>query len=288
MEKRVHLLFKICGFSVIGVLFGIFLFLISESLPTFQELSLKDFFFSFNWNPTSLEKESFGILTLLFDSLMAAIGACLISFPVGVGIAIFLAFQAPEPIRKVLKSFIEILAGIPSVVIGFIGIITLGPFIAKIFHQSNGLNALNGILLLSLMSLPTIISLSEDAIRSVPKEYYQGSLALGSTKWEAISRAVVPAAYSGVLAALMLGMGRAIGETMAVIMACGNAPAFPTSIFDSIRTMTATIAIELGEVAYDTTHYYSLFFIGFVLFLITFAINMASEWILQLGRKHHA
>ena len=179
------------------------------------------------------------------------------------------------------KPVVEILAGIPSVVIGFLGIVLVGPFLAKLFHMPNGLNALNGSVLLAVMALPTIISLSEDALSSVPLSYEHAALALGATKWQMLITVKIPAACSGIIAACMLGMGRAIGETMTVLMATGCAPAMPGSMLDSVRTMTATIAIELGEVAYGETHYYGLFAIGLVLFIITFIVNMVADTVLH-------
>ncbi|MCK5534280.1 phosphate ABC transporter permease subunit PstC, partial [bacterium] len=208
-------------------------------------------------------------------------GALLIAIPLGIGTAAYLTDLAGPRVREIAKPIIEILAGIPSVVIGFLGILLIGPFIARLFGLHNGLNAINGSVLLSIMALPTIISLSEDALKSVPKSYTQASLALGATKWQTLVKIKIPAACSGILAACMLGMGRAIGETMTVLMATGCAPAMPKSFLGSVRTMTSTIAIELGEVPYNTTHYYALFGIGLVLFVITFIVNMISDIILH-------
>jgi phosphate transport system permease protein len=204
-----------------------------------------------------------------------------IAVPIGIGVAAYLSDVAHWKVREIVKPVIEILAGIPSVVIGFLGIVLFGPIIAKIFGQSNGLNAVNGSFLLSIMALPTIISIAEDSLNAVPRAYSEASLALGANKWQTLIRVKIPAALSGIIAAVMLGMGRAIGETMTVLMATGNAPAFPKNFLSSIRTMTATIAIELGEVPYFTTHYYALFAIGLVLFLITFLVNLAADLILH-------
>jgi phosphate transport system permease protein len=166
-------------------------------------------------------------------------------------------------------------------VLGFLGIVLVGPLIAKLFGLNSGLNALNGSVLLAVMALPTIISISEDAIMSVPKSFEQASLALGASKWETVIKVKVPAALSGIIAACMLGMGRAIGETMTVLMATGCAVAMPESFLSPVRTLTSTIAIELGEVAYDTTHYYALFAIGLVLFIITFLVNLIADIVLH-------
>jgi phosphate transport system permease protein len=209
----------------------------------------------------------------------------LISIPIGILAAIFISELAPGFLKNILKPLIELLAGIPSVVIGFFGIVFIGPFIAKIFNQYNILSALNGAVLLSIMVLPTIISLSEDAITAVPEELRHASLALGTNRLEMIFTIVLPAARSGILAAIMLGFGRAVGETMAVLMACGNALRFTGSIFDPIRTITASIAIEMGEVVYYSTHYHALFGLGFVLFALSFFINNIAEIIIKQGKR---
>jgi phosphate transport system permease protein len=212
---------------------------------------------------------------------MVTFGALVIAVPLGVACAAFISQVASRRVREVLKPAVEILAGIPSVVVGFLGIILVNPLIAKLFGISNGLNALNGSILLAIMSLPTIISLSEDALRAVPNSYKEASLALGGNDWQTLIRVLVPSALSGIIASIMLGMGRAIGETMTVLMATGNAPALTFNFLDAIQTMTSTIAIELGEVPYNTTHYYALFVIGFVLFVMTFLVNLVSDIILQ-------
>jgi len=218
---------------------------------------------------------------MLVSTLLVSIGALVIAIPLGVGAAAYLSDVASPHTREITKPIIEILAGIPSVVIGFLGIVLVGPAISKIFHLNNGLNALNGSILLAVMALPTIISLSEDALTSVPKSFQEASLALGATHWQTLVRVKIPAALSGIIAASMLGMGRAIGETMTVLMATGCSIAMPTSFLQSVQTMTSTIAIELGEVPYNTTHYYALFGIGLVLFIITFMVNMISDIVLH-------
>ncbi|WP_372494113.1 phosphate ABC transporter permease subunit PstC [Fuchsiella alkaliacetigena] len=272
--------FLLNGILAIIVLAGIFYLLLSEGLPTFEEVSIREFFTSFRWNPTS-RNPGYGILSLVISTLAVTIGALLFSVPVGIAAAAYLAEVARPKEREILKPVIEILASIPSVVIGFLGIVLLGPIIARTFGLSNGLNVINGSILLGVMALPTIISISEDAISAVPKEYKEASLALGTNRWHTLVKVTIPAALSGITAAIMLGMGRAIGETMAVLMATGNAPAVPRSIFSSIRTMTATIAIELGEVPFNTTHYHSLFAIGAVLFVMTFLVNLVSDLVLH-------
>jgi len=280
-EKIIHGVFFFNGLLVVIVLLGIFALLVFTSIPAFKEISLRQFLFSASWNPTSYVKSSYGIVSMLVSTLMVTLGALLISIPLGIGTAAYLSDVASPRVREIAKPIIEILAGIPSVVIGFLGIVLVGPLIAKIFGLHNGLNAVNGSVLLAVMALPTIVSLSEDALKSVPKSYSQASLALGATHWQTLIRVKIPAAISGIIVASMLGMGRAIGETMTVLMATGCAPAMPRNFLDSVRTMTSTIAIELGEVPYNTAHYYALFGIGLVLFIITFIVNMSSDIILH-------
>jgi phosphate transport system permease protein len=228
------------------------------------------------WYPT---EEYFGLLPLIMGSLLVTIGAAIISLPLGLATAVFIAEVAPRWAREILKPFVEILAGIPSVVLGFIGMLVIAPAIRQISNAPTGLTAFTGSLLLALMALPTIVSVAEDAIDTVPVSYRNGALALGATRWQTIWRVIVPAARSGILTAMMLGIGRAIGETMTVMMVTGNAARIPTGLTDlfmSIRTMTATIAAEMGEVAQGSTHYHVLFAIGISLFVITFIINLAA------------
>lgn len=279
--KMIHGLFFLNGVLVVAVLAGIFALLVFTSIPAFREINVKEFLFSPNWNPTSYVKPSYGIVSMLVSTFMVTVGALVIAVPLGIGTAAYLSDVAGSRVREIAKPVIEILAGIPSVVIGFLGIVVVGPLIAKVFRLPNGLNALNGAILLAVMALPTIISLSEDALNSVPRSFTEASLALGASHWQTVIRVKIPAAMSGIFASCMLGMGRAIGETMTVLMATGCAPAMPRSLLDSVRTMTSTIAIELGEVPYYTTHYYALFAVGLVLFLITFAVNMISDIILN-------
>ncbi|MDP8258853.1 MAG: phosphate ABC transporter permease subunit PstC [Candidatus Aadella gelida] len=280
-EKLIHGLFLFNGLLVVFILIGIFSLLVFTAIPAFKEINIKEFLFSSNWNPTSYVKETYGIGAMLVSTIMVTAGALLLAVPIGIGAAAYLSDVASPKIREIVKPIIEILAGIPSVVIGFLGIVFVGPVISKTFGLPNGLNAVNGSILLGVMALPTIISLSEDALSSVSKTYSDASLALGATRWQTVIKVKIPAALSGVIAACMLGMGRAIGETMTVLMATGCAPAMPRSYLDSVRTMTSTIAIELGEVPYYTTHYYALFAVGLVLFIMTFCVNMTSDIILH-------
>ena len=284
-DKLIHGFFFLNGIISVVVLLGIFALLLAKTIPAFQEINIKDFLFGLEWNPTGYEESKYGIVPMVVSTLMVTIGALVIAIPLGIGTAAYLSDVASPRVREIAKPIVELLAGIPSVVIGFLGIVLVGPWIAKIFGIYTGLNALNGSILLAVMALPTIISISEDALNSVPTSYEQASLALGSTKWQTVIRVKIPAAMSGIIAACMLGMGRAIGETMTVLMATGCAPAMPENFLSPVRTMTSAIAIELGEVAYNTTHYYALFAVGFVLFIMTFMVNMVSDIVLHKYEK---
>ena len=280
-ESAIRAFFLTCGILAVLVLVGIFATLLATAVPAFKEIRLSEFLLKKNWDPTSPEKAEYGLLSMIVSTLMVTGGALLLAVPIGIGVAAYLSDVAHWRVREIVKPIVEILAAIPSVVVGFLGIVLFGPAIAKIFHTGNGLNALNGSILLAIMALPTIISISEDSLNAVPPAYNEASLALGASRWQTLFRVKVPAALSGIIAACMLGMGRAIGETMTVLMATGNARAFPQGFLGSVRTMTANIAIELGEVPYYTTHYYALFAIGAVLFIMTFIVNMAADIILH-------
>lgn len=280
-ESAIHAFFFVNGILAIFVLMGIFGLLLASAVPAFKEVPLKQFFISTKWDPTSPVKSEYGILSMIASTIIVTIGALVIAIPVGLGVAAYLSDVAHWRVREIVKPVVEILAGIPSVVVGFLGIVLFGPVIAKIFRLTNGLNAINGSVLLAIMALPTIISISEDSLNAVPQARSEASLALGASRWQTLVRVKIPSALSGIIASFMLGMGRAIGETMTVLMATGNARSFPHGLLSSIRTMTANIAIELGEVPYYTTHYYALFAIGLVLFLMTFVVNLAADLILH-------
>lgn len=271
-EWLIETIIRLAGVSTILIIGLIFLFLLREGLPAFLDIPLRQLF-STRWYPI---EGIFGLAPLLVGSFLVTIGAVMIAIPLGLLTAIYLGEIAPPWQREILKPLIEMLAGIPSIVLGFLGWVTLAPLIQQL-GPSTGLTALTGSLILAYMSLPTIISISEDALYAVPKEYRDGAMAIGATKWQTIWRVVVPAARSGIVIAVMLGIGRAIGETMAVMMVTGNAaniPALNSEIFfQPVRTMTATIAAEMGEVSHGSLHYNTLFGIGIVLFAITFAIN---------------
>jgi phosphate transport system permease protein len=266
---------RVAGFSAIAFVALIFLFLLREGVPAFFEVPLGNLFGT-RWYPTF---DLYGALPLILGSLLVTVTAIVIALPLGVATAVFVREVAPNWAREILKPLIEVLAGIPSVVLGFFGMTVLAPGIRTGLGMPTGLTAFTGALLLAYMALPTIISVAEDALDAVPKSYRDASLAMGATHWQTIWRVVVPAGRSGILIAVMLGLGRAIGETMAVMMVTGNAARMPTtldSVFRPARTMTATIAAEMGEVAQGSTHYHVLFGIGIMLFLITFLINLAA------------
>jgi phosphate transport system permease protein len=271
----------------IALLGGIFVMLIYNSIAFFIHIKPADFFTGFQWNPGSVNVK-YSILPLLVSTSLVAFGSMIIAVPLGIFTASFLSEFASKRLQAILKPLIEMLAAIPSVAIGFLGIVLLGPGIAKIFGIQNGLNALNGSILLSVMALPTIITISEDAINAVPNSYREASLALGANKWATLFKVTIPAATPGLIAAVMLGLGRALGETMTVLMATGNAAAMPRGFLDSIRTITATVAIEMGEVPYRTTHYFALFAIAAVLFLITLSVNLLGEYFANRLRKYQA
>jgi phosphate transport system permease protein len=265
-------LIKLAGISAIIVVGLIFYFLLREGINTFLDIPLRQLFGT-RWYPI---EGYYGLLPLLVGTALVTIGAVIIAVPLGIVAAIYLGEIAPTWLREILKPLIEVLAGIPSIVLGFLGWVALAPIIQNLGAPS-GLTAFTGSLLLAYMALPTIISISEDALYAVPKEYRDGSLAIGATQWQTIWRVVLPAARSGLVIAVMLGIGRVIGETMAVLMVTGNAANIPSlglgMFFNPVRTMTATIAAEMGEVARGSLHYNVLFGIGLILFLITFTVN---------------
>ena len=264
------------GFACILFVILIFVFLAKDGLTLFKTIAIQDFLFGQIWSPLA-EPPQFGILPLFLGSLVVTVGATVISVPLGMASAIFIGEIAPRWMREVLKAGVELLAAIPSIVIGFIGMAMLGPIVKNLFHLPTGLTAVTGSIALAFMAIPTMVSIMEDAITSVPRTYKEGSLALGATHWQTIYRVIIPAASSGIVAAIMLGIGRVIGETMAVMMLTGNASVMPQTILAPVRTMTATIAAEMGETVRGSEHYFSLFAIGLVLFGITFLINFLAD-----------
>lgn len=283
-EKLITRVVRLSGYSAIFFVAIIFLYLIREGIPTLREVSFTNLFSS-RWYPI---EDYFSILPLLGGTLIVTIGATLMAVPIGICTAVFIAEIAPQWAREILKPFVEILAGIPSVVLGFFGILILAPQLRVLLSLPTGLTAFAGAILLAATSLPTIVSVSEDALYAVPKSYRDASIALGVTSWQTIWHVTLPAARSGVLTACMLGIGRTVGETMAVLMVTGNAPIIPTGLsdlFSPVRTMTATIAAEMGEVAVGSVHYHVLFFIGIVLFLVTLAVNLTAATVIFAKKK---
>lgn len=258
----------------------IFVFLFKEAIPLFSEFSLRGFLTGTAWQPVS-QVPRFGLVPLLTGTFMVTAGAALIAIPLSLGVALFVSEVAPRRLRELLKPAMELLAAIPSVVYGFFGLVILSRWLQGALGLTSGLNALNGSILLAVMALPTMVTLSEDALRAVPDSYRNASLAMGASRLETIVHVTLPAARSGIAAAIMLGLGRVIGETMTVLMVTGNAAQISFSLLNSVRTMTATVAAEMAECAWGTPHYHALFAIGLTLFVITFAINAVADLFLR-------
>jgi phosphate transport system permease protein len=272
-EFAITTLIRVSGYSTVLFVLLILLFLLREGLPALGDTSLSSLFNTI-WYPT---ESYFGLLPLFLGSVVVTVGALLVAVPLGLLTAVFISEVAPLWAKEVLKPLVEILAGLPSVVLGFLGIQLLAPFLRNFLNLPTGLTAFAGSLLLGIISIPTIVSIAEDALNAVPRAYREASLALGATRWQTIWGVTLPAARSGVITAIMLGIGRAMGETMTVMMVTGNAPVMPAgldALFLPVRTMTATIASEMGEVANGSPHYHVLFFIGIILFLIALVINI--------------
>lgn len=268
----------------IAILFTISVFLFVEGLPIFKVVSVKNFIFGTYWYPTS-DPPDFGIFPMIIGSLVVTILSAAISIPLGVMTAVYLAEIATVKIRELVKPIVELLAALPSVVIGFFGMVIVAPFLQNILDISTGLNIFNASLMLAFMSIPTICSISEDAIYSVPANLKEASLALGATHLETIARVILPASISGISTAIILGMSRAIGETMVVLMVAGGAAMVPSSIFDPARPMPASIAAEMAEAPFRGDHYYALFATGIVLFVFTFIFNIVAEHIAHKYRQ---
>lgn len=282
VEKFIECLIRLCGISAILFVFGIFFFVFREgSQFLFHGFNFREFFFSQEWYPTSETHVRYGALALIAGTASVTLLSMLIAVPFGIGAAIFISEFCSPRAKETLKVTIELLAAIPSVVWGFVGLTVMNRLIIALFHTPIGLNVLNGGLILALMSVPIIVSIGEDALKAVPDSYREAAIALGVTRWQLIYRVLLPAAKNGLLAAVLLGVGRAVGETMAVLMATGHAVKIPTSIFDSVRTLTATVAAELGEAAVHSQHYQVLFIIGILLFTITFVVNLAADLVVR-------
>ncbi len=280
-EQMITRLIRSAGYSALLFVALIFFFLAREGLPAINPRVIGKLFET-RWYPT---ESHFGLLPLIMGSLIVTLGAALVAVPLGIGTAVFIREVVPNWGREILKPLVEVLAGLPSVVLGFIGILVLSPLVRTVLNLPTGLTAFTGSILLGLISLPTIVSVAEDALDAVPRSYRDASLALGATKFQTILHVTLPAAKSGVLTAVMLGLGRAIGETMTVMMVTGNAPVIPHSLFTPVRTMTATIAAEMGEVATGSDHYHVLFLIGILLFLISMTVNVTASMIVARQKK---
>jgi phosphate transport system permease protein len=278
-RKEIIIKYVFFTFSLISVVvLGLIVFsLFREGLPIFGKVSLKDFLLGKEWYPTS-DPPLFGIFPLIVGSLVVTFIATIVAVPLGVLAAIYISEIAPASIKEILKSVIELLAGIPSVVLGFFGMVVVAPWLQNTFDLPTGLNIINASMILAIMAIPTISSISEDALYAVPREFKEASYALGATKFETIIKIIVPAALSGISTAVMLGMARAIGETMVVLMVAGGAAAIPESLFDSVRPMPASIAAEMGEAPFRSAHYQALFAIGIVLFFLTLAFNLIADY----------
>ena len=283
-EAIIEKLIFLSGIASIVFVALIFIFLLREGVSVFKSTSLGAFLGGKFWYPIS-DPPKLGILPLILGSLLVTLGAIAMAVPLGIASAFYIAEVAPSRLRNILKSFVEILSAIPSVVLGFLGITILVPFLKRFLDLPTGLTAFAGSIMLAFMAMPTIISISEDAINAVPREYKEGAIALGATHWQTLHRVIIHGALPGIIAAAMLGIGRVFGETMAVMMVTGNAAVIPHSLFEPVRTLTATIAAEMGEAAKGSPHYYALFAIGIVLFVISFLINLTADLFLTRSRK---
>lgn len=291
-EPLIEFGIRVCGVSSIVLVLLIFVFVLREGLPLFREYPLVKFLTERGWQPTLSPPTGpwFGLLPNLWGSLLVTAGAAVLAVPLGVGAAICVAEVAPRALRDVLKPIIELLATIPSVAIGFVGAAAVNPLVKDVLRLDTGKSALAGSIMLAFMAIPTVVTISDDAITAVPRSYRDGSLALGGTRWQGISRVVIPAAMPGIIAAIMLGVGRAIGETMVVIMVTGNAGVLPDqglwhAFTHSVRTITGTIGAEALEVAHGDAHYRALFMLGVVLFVITMLLNLVADLALRRGPR---
>jgi phosphate transport system permease protein len=273
--------------SAIIFVIAIFFFVFREALPALfsSNFSLSEFLFSTKWYPTSEVDVRYGTFALTVGSFAVTILAMVIAVPFGLGAAIYISEFCGQKQKETLKIVIELLAAIPSVVWGFIGLTVMSKVIVTVTGAPVGVNLLNGGIILALMSVPIIVSIGEDALKAVPDSFREASLAMGTTKWQMIRRVLLPAAKNGLLAAVLLGVGRAVGETMAVLMATGHAVHIPGSLVDSIRTLTANVAAELGEAPAGSDHYRILFLTGVLLFIITFAVNLTADFVIRGVRR---
>jgi phosphate transport system permease protein len=284
-ERIIEFIIKAGGLSSIVLIIAILFFILKESAPfLMNRFDFKEFFMSTEWYPASVVKVRYGILALLVGTMLVTFISMLIAVPLGLACAFYISEFCSPQLREIYKILIEFLAAIPSVVWGFIAIMMINPLIIYSFNVPIGLNILNASLILALMSLPLIVSVGEDALRAVPETYREAAEGMGATKWEVATRVLLPAAKNGLMAAALLGVGRALGETMAVLMATGHSIQIPHSLFEPGRTLTATIAAELGESPKGGEHYQALFAIGLVLFVLSFIVNLTADYLIR-GRK---
>ncbi len=269
-------IFTILAFASLFFLVGIVLVLVKEGLPIFQKVNFFKFIFGRFWYPTYNPAE-FGILPLILASVWVTLGAVVVCVPLGVGTALYLNELAGLRQKAILKPIIELLASIPSVVFGFFGMVILTPFLQKTFHLPTGLTALNASIILGVMATPTVCSIAEDALNYVPNAFREASFAVGATRWQTLTQVIIPAAGSGISTAIILGMSRAIGETMTVLMVAGGSAVIPHTFLEPVRPMTAAIAAEMGEAPMGGSHYHALFAIALILFVITFVFNIIAE-----------
>jgi phosphate transport system permease protein len=281
-EPIIEWVIRLCGISAIIFVFGIFFFVFREGVDfLLHKLDLVEFFTSPEWYPTSVSQKRYGVLALMAGTASVTILAMVIAVPFGLGAAIFVSEFCSPKLKETFKIVIELLAAIPSVVWGFIGLTIMNELIIDLFNAPIGLTVLNGGIILALMSVPIIVSIGEDALKAVPDSFREAAEALGATRWQVVYKVLLPAAKNGLLAAVLLGVARAIGETMAVLMATGHAVKIPHGVLDSVRTLTATIAAELGEAPVHSEHYQVLFLIGVLLFSITFVVNLTADLIVK-------
>ena len=281
-ESIIEWVIRLCGISAILFVFGIFFFVFREGAGfLFGGLNLWEFLTSPEWYPTSVSNKRYGVLALIAGTFSVTVLSMAIAVPFGLGAAIFISEFCGPKLKETFKVVIELLAAIPSVVWGFVGLTIMNQLIIVLFDAPVGLTVLNGGIILALMSVPIIVSIGEDALKAVPDSYREAAEALGATRWQIVYRVLLPAAKNGLLAAVLLGVARAIGETMAVLMATGHAVQLPKSPLDSVRTLPATIAAELGDAPRGSNHYQVLFIIGILLFFITFVVNLVADLVIK-------
>lgn len=286
-ERAIETLIRLSGVSAIVFVVAIFFFILREAAPVLYSAEFKplEFLFSVEWYPTSVSDVRYGTLALTVGTFSVTVLAMALAVPFGLGAAVFVSEFCGPRLKESLKIIIELLAAIPSVVWGFVGLTVLSRLVVDYTAAPVGVNVLNGGVILALMSVPIIVSIGEDALRAVPDSFREAALAMGATRWQIVRRVLVPAARNGLLAAVLLGVGRAVGETMAVLMATGHAVQIPHGVLDSVRTLTANIAAELGEAPAGSDHYRVLFLTGVQLFAITFLVNLAADLVIRGKRR---